>query len=77
MVGDRVTILVDTGPSIESFVVEASRAGRTVEVVPPRQGMIVVRELSRGGQEIRASRFMASRVVALIEDRREAEPEPS
>ena len=42
------------------------RAGRRVEVVN-RRGLVEVTELTRGGGAVRTARFMASRVVALVE----------
>ena len=75
MKGDRIICLIDTGGFTQEFTIEARKAGRRVEVDPPRNGVIVVREVSRGGAEIRAYRFMASRVVALVEDRKDPEPE--
>jgi hypothetical protein len=64
--GDRVEIVVDTGDGTRSYEVTASRAGRRVEVVN-RRGLIEVAELTRGGTPVRTARFMASRVIALVE----------
>jgi hypothetical protein len=64
--GDRVEILVDTGNEVRGFEVVASREGRRVDVVISR-GTIEVAEVTRGGQVVRSSRFMASRVVAVVE----------
>ena len=57
MKGDRVEIVVDAGGGTKTYEVEATRAGRRVEVS----------ELTRGGTAIRTARFMASRVIALVE----------
>jgi hypothetical protein len=65
--GDRVEIVVDTGGGTSTtYEVIASRAGRRVEVVL-RRGLIEVSELTRGGTAVRTARFMASRVVAVVE----------
>jgi hypothetical protein len=64
--GDRVEIVVDTGDGTRSYEVTATRAGRRVEVVN-RRGLIEVAELTRGGTPVRTARFMASRVIALVE----------
>jgi hypothetical protein len=64
--GDRVEILVDTGNEVRGFEVAATREGRRVDVVIAR-GTIEVAEVTRGGQVVRSSRFMASRVVAVVE----------
>jgi hypothetical protein len=66
MKGDRVEIVVDAGDGTRTYEVEASRAGRRVEVVN-RRGLVEVAELTRGGTAVRTARFMASRVIALVE----------
>lgn len=67
MRGDRVEIVVDTGDgSVRQFDVVATRAGRRVEVTMAR-GTVEVSEVTRTGQPVRSARFMASRVVALVE----------
>jgi hypothetical protein len=66
MRGDRVEIVVDAGGVTKNYEVAATRAGRRVEVVN-RRGMIEVSELTRGGTPVRTARFMASRVIALVE----------
>ncbi len=66
MKGDRVEIVVDAGDVTKTYEVAATRAGRRVEVVS-RRGLIEVSELTRGGTPVRTARFMASRVIALVE----------
>ena len=66
MKGDRVEIVVDAGGVTKTYDVAATRAGRRVEVVS-RRGLIEVSELTRGGSAVRTARFMASRVIALVE----------
>jgi hypothetical protein len=67
MKGDRVEILVDAGNGVvERFEIVASRAGRRIEVSTGR-GVIEVTEVTRSGRPVRSGRFMASRVVALVE----------
>jgi len=67
MKGDRVEVLIDVGGGgVERFEVSATRAGRRVEVSTVR-GTIEVVELTRTGQPVRTARFMASRVVAVVE----------
>jgi hypothetical protein len=66
MKGDRVEIVVDAGGATKTYEVEATRAGRRVEVVN-RRGLVEVVELTRGGTAVRTARFMASRVIALVE----------
>jgi hypothetical protein len=74
MKGDRVEIMVDAGGATRTYEVEATRAGRRVEVVT-RRGVVEVTEVTRTGTPVRTARFMASRVLALVEhpvgDRRE------
>ena len=64
--GDRVEVLIDVGTGVERFVVEARRAGRRVEVANIR-GTVEVTEVTRSGTPIRTARFMATRVVAVVE----------
>jgi hypothetical protein len=64
--GDRVEIVVDAGEGVRTYEIEATRAGRRVEVSTGR-GVVEVVELTRSGRPIRSGRFMASRVVALVE----------
>ena len=64
--GDRVEILVDVGGGVREFEVAATRAGRRVEVSIAR-GTVEVSEVTRSGQAVRSARFMATRVVAIVE----------
>jgi hypothetical protein len=64
--GDRVEIVIDAGGATKNYEVSATRAGRRVEVVN-RRGVVEVTELTRGGTPVRTARFMASRVLALVE----------
>src|SRR5215469_13368957 len=64
--GDRVEIVVDTGDGTQAYEVVATRAGRRVEVSTGR-GIVEVSEVTRTGTTVRTARFMASRVVALVE----------
>jgi hypothetical protein len=64
--GDRVEIVVDAGDGVRSYEIAATRAGRRVEVTTSR-GVVEVVELTRSGTPVRSGRFMASRVIALVE----------
>jgi hypothetical protein len=66
MKGDRVEVLVDVGEGVRSFDIVATRAGRRVEISNAR-GVVEVAEVTRSGQPVRSARFMAARVVALVE----------
>ena len=67
MKGDRVEAVVDTGQGgVQTFEIAASRAGRRIEVTTAR-GVVEVTEVTRGGTPVRTGRFMASRLVALVE----------
>ncbi len=66
MKGDRVEIVIDAGGSTQTYQLEASRAGRRVEITHGR-GVVEVTEVTRGGTPVRTARFMASRVLALVE----------
>jgi len=66
MKGDRVEVVVDTGGAVQTFDIVASRAGRRIEVTTAR-GVVEVTEVTRSGTPVRTGRFMASRLVALVE----------
>jgi hypothetical protein len=67
MIGDMVEVIVDSGTgSARTFEIAATRAGRRVEVTSAR-GIIEVAELTRSGQPVRVGRFMATRVIAIVE----------
>ena len=75
MKGDRVEIVVDIGDGTKTYEILATKAGRRVEVVNAR-GTIEVSEVTRTGVIVRSGRFMAARVVAVIEHPAEDEKEP-
>src|SRR5437763_15473069 len=66
MKSDRGEVVVDTGQGTSTFEISASRAGRRIEITTAR-GIVEVTELTRGGTPVRTGRFMANRVVALVE----------
>jgi hypothetical protein len=66
MKGDRIEIVVDSGSGVLTYEIAATRAGRRVEVSTSR-GVIEVTEVTRTGEPVRSGRFMADRVVALVE----------
>ena len=67
MRGDRVEIVVDVGEGgVKTYDIVATKAGRRVEVSNVR-GTVEVSEVTRTGVVIRSGRFMAARVVAVVE----------
>ena len=76
MKGDRVEVLVDVGTGVERFEVDASRAGRRVEVSNVR-GTVEVTEVTRTGVPVRTARFMAAKVVAVVEHPAHDDESPS
>lgn len=65
--GDFVEVLVDAGSgAAREYVVEATKAGRTVEVRSSRT-TVEVREMTRNGGVVRTARFIAPRVLAVVE----------
>jgi accessory colonization factor AcfC len=72
MIGDWVEIVVESGSGAGSgsatrtFEVTATREGRRVEITN-RRGVVEVSEVTRTGTPVRTARFMASRVIALVE----------
>ena len=66
MRGDRVEVVVDTGGATRTYEIEATRAGRRLDITHGR-GLVEVAEVTRGGTPVRTARFMANRVIALVE----------
>jgi hypothetical protein len=67
MKGDRVEIVIDAGSgTTRTYEVVATRAGRKVGITTSR-GTIEVSETTRGGSTVRTARFLANRVLALVE----------
>jgi hypothetical protein len=67
VIGDTVEVIVDAGTgSARTFEITATRAGRRVEVTTAR-GIVEVAELTRTGHPVRVGRFMATRVIAIVE----------
>jgi hypothetical protein len=66
MKGDRVEAVVDTGQGTQTFEIVARKAGRRIEITTAR-GVVEVTEVTRSGTPIRTGRFMANRVIALVE----------
>jgi hypothetical protein len=64
--GDRVEIVIDAGGEVRTYEVVATRAGRRVEINTGR-GVVEVTEVTRGGTPVRTARFMANRILALVE----------
>jgi hypothetical protein len=76
MKGDRVEIVIDAGGEARTYEVVATRAGRRVDVRTGR-GVVEVSELTRSGTPVRTARFMASRVLALVEHPAASGPHPA
>ncbi len=72
MKGDRVEVVVDTGGGTSTYEIAATRAGRRVDITSGR-GLVEVTEVTRGGTPVRTARFMANRVIALVEHPAEEE----
>jgi hypothetical protein len=66
MRGDKVEVLIDIGNGVRGFEIVATRSGRRVEVTTSRN-MVEVAEVTRTGQPVRSARFLAARVVAIVE----------
>lgn len=75
MKGDRVEIVVDVGAGTKTYEIVATKAGRRVDVATVR-GTVEVSEITRTGEVVRTGRFMASRVVAVVEHPAEDERAP-
>jgi hypothetical protein len=67
MKGDRVEVVIDAGSgTTRTYDIAATRAGRRVSVTHGR-GVVEVSETTRGGTTVRTARFLANRVLALVE----------
>jgi hypothetical protein len=66
MKGDWVEIVVAADDGSLSYEIAATRAGRRVEITSGR-GVVEVAEVTRTGEPVRTARFMASRILALVE----------
>jgi len=64
--GDRVEIVIDAGGEIRTYEMVATRNGRRVDINTGR-GIVEVTEVTRGGTPVRTARFMANRILALVE----------
>jgi hypothetical protein len=71
--GDRVEVVIDAGGTTRTYEIEATRAGRRLDVTHGR-GVVEVTEVTRGGTAMRTARFMANRVIALVEHPAAQEP---
>ena len=61
---------------MRTFEITATKDGRRIEVATVR-GNVHVTEVTRTGQEVRTARFMASRVVAVVEHPAGEEQKPA
>jgi hypothetical protein len=79
MKGDRVEVVVAADDGSRTYEIVATRAGRRVEITSGR-GIVEVAEVTRTGEPVRRARFMATRVLALVEhpaSETASKPEPS
>ena len=69
MRGDRVEIVIDAGGEVRTYDIVATRNGRRVEINTGRGivEVVEVAEVTRSGTPVRTARFMASRILALVE----------
>ena len=75
MKGDRIEIVIATDNGSRTYDIVATRAGRRVETTTGR-GIVEVAEVTRTGEPVRRARFMASRVLALVEHPAKEVPAP-
>jgi len=61
-----VEIVIDAGDEVRTYEVVATRNGRRVEINTGR-GIVEVIEVTRSGTPVRTARFMANRILALVE----------
>ncbi|HZZ46002.1 MAG TPA: hypothetical protein VFE65_03860 [Pseudonocardia sp.] len=74
MKGDRVEVVIDAGSgTTKTYDIVATRAGRAITITHSR-GVVEVSEITRGGTTVRTARFLANRVLALVEHPAAANP---
>jgi hypothetical protein len=61
-----VEIVIDAGGEVRTYDIVATRNGRRVEIETAR-GIVTVSEVTRSGTPVRTARFMATRILALVE----------
>jgi hypothetical protein len=61
-----VEIVIEAGGTPRTYEVVATKAGRRVDIAN-RRGLVEVSEVTRNGTAVRTARFMASRILALVE----------
>ena len=59
-------IVIDAGGEVRTYDIVATSNGRRVEIETGR-GIVTVSEVTRNGTPIRTARFMATRILALVE----------
>jgi hypothetical protein len=64
--GDRVESVSDSGEGTRTHEATPTRAARRVQIAH-RRGVVELSEVTRTGSAVRTARFMASRVVAMVE----------
>lgn len=65
--GDLIEVLVDAGGgAAREYQIRATRAGRKVEAKVSRT-TVEVNELTRNNRVVRSARFLAPRVLAVVE----------
>ena len=69
-------IVIDAGGEPRTYEIVATRNGRRVEITTSR-GVVDVTEVTRSGTPVRTARFMANRVLALVEHPAESTPAPA
>ena len=57
---------MDAGGEVRTYDIVATRNGRRVEIETGR-GIVTVAEVTRSGTPVRTARFMANRILALVE----------
>lgn len=77
-------VVIDAGGEVRTYDIVATRNGRRVEIETGR-GIVTVSEVTRSGTPVRTARFMANRILALVEHpaadqniaRDDIEPQPA
>ena len=70
MKGDRVEIVIAADDGSRTHDIRATRSGRRVADHDGPRDRSQVTEVTRTGEPVRRARFMASRVLALVDTRR-------
>jgi hypothetical protein len=73
--GDKIKVNVKVGDAVQPVIVEARQNGRNLATEWSKDGNVqwfVVTEVTRGGTTVSEARFLASEILWITDERKEA-----